>query len=102
MCYRWYCPRHEPRSGYSFRFSFRSPAIAGAGLLATKDMLENYIQYPEINNFSHDLPALVVGFLTSFISGWFAIDFLIKFLNKNTFTVFIVYRIVLGIIVYFI
>lgn len=85
-----------------FAFLLGSPAVAGAGLLATKDMLENYIKLPDLYDFNHDLPALAVGFLTSFISGWFAIDFLIKFLNKNNFTIFVTYRIFLGTVVYFV
>ena len=85
-----------------FAFLLGSPAIAGAGLLATKDMLENYINSPEIYSFSHDLPALLAGFISSFVSGLWAIDFLIKFLNKNTFTVFVVYIILLGLVVLFV
>lgn len=85
-----------------FAFLIGSPAIAGAGLLATLDMLRNYTSLAETYDFNHDLPALVIGFLTSFVSGWIAIDFLIKFLNKNNFTVFVIYRILLGIVVWFI
>ena len=88
------------KAAIRFAFLLGTPAIAGAGILATKDMLDNYINQPEIYNFSQDYLALIVGFVVSLISGLVAIDFLIKFLNRNDFTVFIIYRILLGILVY--
>jgi undecaprenyl-diphosphatase len=65
------------------------PAVAGAGLLAVKDMLETGFSDVAISH-------LGVGFLVSFVSGYFAIDFLIKFLQKQSMTVFVVYRLLLA------
>lgn len=73
------------------RFSFivGLPAIAGAGLLALKDLLTS-----PITNL--DYQELGIGFLVSFVSGYLAIDFMIKFLKSNSLIWFIVYRIILA------
>ncbi len=73
-----------------FAFLIGVPAIAGAGLLAVKDMLEA--------STSPDFVHLGIGFISSFISGYIAIDFLIRFLQKRSLTVFVVYRVILGLI----
>ncbi|MDA0771671.1 MAG: undecaprenyl-diphosphatase UppP [Cyanobacteria bacterium] len=73
------------------RFSFivGLPAIAGAGLLALKDLLTS-----PITNL--DYQELGIGFLVSFVAGYLAIDFMIKFLKSNSLIWFIVYRIILA------
>ena len=75
------------------RFSFivGLPAIAGAGLLALKDLLASPIMETSL-----DYQELGIGFLVSFISGYLAIDFMIKFLKNHSLTWFIVYRIILA------
>ena len=74
------------------RFSFLVglPAVAGAGLLALKDLMET-----GINSDSSIIP-LFLGFITSFIVGYLAIDFMIKFLKNNNLWGFIVYRVILA------
>ena len=72
-----------------FSFLLGLPAIAGAGLLAVKDMLES----PELNLSYFDLG---LGFVLSFISGFLAIEFLLKFLQTKSLTVFVVYRIIIA------
>ena len=74
------------------RFSFLVglPAVAGAGLLALKDLMET-----GINSDSSIIP-LFLGFITSFIVGYLAIDFMIKFLKNNNLWGFIIYRVILA------
>lgn len=75
-----------------FAFLVGLPAIAGAGLLAVKDLVEMS------STISFDWQLLGVGFVVSFVSGYLAIDFLIKFLRSKSLNVFVVYRIILAII----
>lgn len=74
-----------------FSFLLGLPAIAGAGLLAVKDMLE--AGTVELGVFD-----LSIGFFVSFISGLLAIDFLLKFLKSQSLTVFVWYRVVIAIV----
>ncbi len=73
-----------------FSFLLGLPAVAGAGLLAVKDMMEAGFADIAVEN-------LVIGFIVSFVSGYLAIDFLIKFLQKQSMTVFVVYRLLLAV-----
>lgn len=73
-----------------FAFLVGLPAIAGAGLLAVKDLLDTYA----IEALPLDI--LGLGFLVSFVSGYLAIDFLMKFLQKRSLMWFVVYRIALA------
>ena len=77
-------------SAARFSFLVGLPAVAGAGLLALKDLVET-----GINSDSSIIP-LFLGFITSFIVGYLAIDFMIKFLKNHDLMGFIVYRIVLA------
>lgn len=85
-----------------FAFLLGSPAIAGAGLLAVKDLFETYSSGGANFDLMKEGLYFAVGFFTSFISGIISIDFLIKFLTKNSFTFFVIYRIILGFILFFI
>lgn len=73
-----------------FSFLLGLPVIAGAGALSIKDMLETGLG-GDLN-----LQALALGFIVSFISGYFAIDFLLKFLQKQSLIWFVVYRFALA------
>lgn len=75
----------------SARFSFllATPLILGAGL----------VKLPDIANSSVELVPLIVGFITSFVTGILAIKFFLEFLRKQGLMIFIVYRIALGIII---
>ena len=73
-----------------FSFLLSAPIIAGAGLYKGYGLLK------------HGLPAderlpFVIGLLTAAIVGFFAIKYLLKYLQKNSFYIFIWYRIVVGI-----
>ncbi len=72
-----------------FSFLLAVPIIFGSGLVK----LIEIIREPSLVSGGSDV--LVVGFASAFVSGWIAIDFLLKFLKTNTFTVFIVYRLIL-------
>lgn len=71
-----------------FSFLLSIPAVAASGLLELKQSLK----------FMHQdmLTATVVSTIVAGISGYLAIDFLLKYLRKNTTFIFIVYRILIG------
>ena len=48
--------------------------------------------------FTFNLP-FIVGVLASFIVGMIVIKFLLKYLQKGSFKVFAIYRVVLGVVV---
>jgi len=68
-----------------FSFLLSTPVIAAAALFKIKD-------------FVFSVP-FFLGILASFIVGMIVIKFLLKYLQKGSFKVFAVYRVVLGIIV---
>lgn len=74
-----------------FSFLLSVPAILASGLLQLKESLA-FINYDLAIN-------LIVATIVSGISGYLAIDFLLKFLKKNSTFVFIFYRIALGVLI---
>jgi undecaprenyl-diphosphatase len=72
-----------------FSFLLSIPIICGSGLLKSIEIVQN-----TTNNSSG--VTLIGGFVSAFIFGWIAIDFLLKFLKTNTFTVFVIYRVLLA------
>jgi undecaprenyl-diphosphatase len=81
--------KRESAARFSFLLSI--PAVFASGLLELKESLP-FIHGDMILN-------LIVSTIVAGISGYMAIDFLLKFLKKNTTYVFIAYRIILGIII---
>ena len=81
--------KRESAARFSFLLSI--PAVFASGLLELKESLP-YIHGEMLLN-------LVVSTLVAGICGYMAIDFLLKFLKKNTTYVFIAYRIILGMII---
>jgi len=75
----------------SARFSFllSMPIVLGAGLLKTKDLIENGLPAGEAAPFA-------AGLITSAGVGYLAIKFLLSFLQKHGVGVFVWYRILLG------
>ncbi len=74
-----------------FSFFLGAPLIAGAGFLSLLDLLQQ--------DMSVVSPAgMVVGFSASFISGLVAIWFLLKLLTKHSLRLFVVYRLLLGLL----
>lgn len=78
-------------SAARFSFLLSVPAILGSGLLQLYEALEFINSSMAVN--------LIISTIVSGISGYVAIDFLLKYLRKNTTFIFIWYRIALGIII---
>ena len=77
-----------------FSFFMAIPIMLGAsGLKVLKFILDGY------NATSDEILLLLVGIVVSFIVSLAAIKFLMDFVKRHSFTVFGVYRIVLGIVV---
>jgi len=74
-----------------FSFLLSVPAILASGLLQFYEALEYIDSSMAIN--------LIIATIVSGISGYAAIDFLLKYLRKNTTFIFIYYRIALGIVI---
>jgi len=74
-----------------FSFLLSIPAIFASGMLELKQTLESPPSY--------DMLQLAVATVVSGVSGWFAIDFLLKYLRKNSTFLFIYYRIAVGVII---
>lgn len=78
-------------SAIRFSFLLGAPVIAGAGLLKIKSMLdispEEYVPY-------------LVGFVTTAITAWFALQFLTNLAKKRKLNWFATYTLVLGLTLY--
>ena len=72
-----------------FSFLLGVPAIGAAGLFELRDLLRHGLE-------GAGLPALGIGILASTVSGYLAIDFLLRYLRTRTMYVFVWYRIALG------
>jgi undecaprenyl-diphosphatase len=75
-----------------FSFLLSTPIIAGAALKKALELRHSGLP-AEMR-----LPFLV-GVLISAVVGYLVIGILIRYLERRTFTVFVVYRVVLGVIV---
>ena len=75
-----------------FSFFLSAPVVFGATML-------HVFEEGTIALIMENLGMFVVGVLTSFIIGIICIKFLLKYLRKNDFKLFMWYRIILGIIV---
>ena len=74
-----------------FSFLLGIPAIGAAGLFELRDLLR-------LGLGGAGLPALVVGNLASAVSGYLAIDLLLRYLRTRTTHIFVWYRIGLGLL----
>ena len=81
--------KRETAARFSFLLSV--PAILGSGLLQLYEALE-YIDYSGILT-------LIIATVVSAISGYLTIEFLLRFLRSNSTYVFVIYRIVIGLII---
>lgn len=82
--------KRETAARFSFLLSV--PAILGSGLLQLYEALK-YID-------SSGMVDLIVATVFSAISGYLTIEFLLRFLRKNSTLVFVFYRIAIGIIIF--
>lgn len=78
-----------------FSFYLSVPVVAGASLLSLlkDDTLEIILD---------NLMVFGIGILVSFIIGLLCISFLLKYIKKNDFKIFMIYRIIIGILILFI
>ncbi len=74
-----------------FSFLLGIPAIS---LAAIVEFVSYFNEFNSLNFFP-----LVVGLITAFISSLLAIDFLLKYFSSNGLKIFIVYRVVFGVII---
>jgi undecaprenyl-diphosphatase len=74
-----------------FAFLLGIPSVAGAGALAMTDLFGSPEQIEWV--------PLTVGFLAAFISGLFAIRFLLRLLKTASFRTFVYYRIALAVVI---
>ena len=78
-------------SAARFSFLLSTPVIGGATLLEGRKLLKNPGSYhPDL---------LAVGFFAAFVSGFFAIKFLLSFLRKYPLNVFAYYRFLLALVI---
>lgn len=82
--------KRESAARFSFLLSI--PAILASGVLQLFEALKFVDQTMVVN--------LIVSTIVSAISGYLAIDFLLKYLKKNNTFIFIYYRIGLGILIF--
>jgi undecaprenyl-diphosphatase len=75
-----------------FSFLMSIPVIGLSAVVKLFDLLSGGVS-------SAPTSILVVGFLTSFISGVFAISFLMKLISRWTFLPFTIYRVAIGILI---
>ena len=75
-----------------FSFYLSAPVVLGSVVLT---LLEDGM----ISLILSNLGIFILGILVSFISGLLCISFLLKYLRKSDFKLFMIYRIILGIIV---
>jgi undecaprenyl-diphosphatase len=81
----------DKKTAVNFSFLLGLPLILAAGGLKTVEAVNTGM-------FQTDLLPLIFGFLASLISGILAIKFLLHLIKTKGFKVFVIYRIVLGII----
>jgi undecaprenyl-diphosphatase len=74
-----------------FSFLLGIPAIGAAGLFELRELLKH-------GAGGAGLPALAAATLTSAVSGYLAIDLLLRYLRRNTTYLFVWYRIGLGLL----
>ena len=79
-----------------FSFLLAVPIIFGAGLKKTIDLISG----SAIS--SADFLALILGFLSSAVTGYFCIKYFLKFLENHSLKIFAWYRIVLGLLIIFV
>lgn len=81
--------KRESAARFSFLLSI--PAVFASGVLQLYEAMKFVDQSMAVN--------IIVATIVSGISGYLAIDFLLKYLKKNTTFLFIYYRIILGILI---
>ena len=78
-----------------FSFLLSVPAVFASGLLE----LNTFFHAVKINSGNTSWTNLFIGVVCAFLSGYFSIHFLLKYLQTNKTTIFVIYRILLGALV---
>lgn len=73
-----------------FSFLLSIPAVLASGLLELKEAIQAGLNQQDILNY-------IIATIVAGISGYYSIDFLLRYLRKNSTFIFIYYRIILGI-----
>ena len=81
----------ERRDAAKFSFLLGIPAISIAGII------EFISSYDKFSSFG--FPPLIVGFIATFLSSLLAIDFLLRYFSSNGLKIFIIYRLVFGVVI---
>ena len=81
----------ERSTAARFSFILGIPAITLAGIVEINSSFSN-------TSIQFDFYS-IIGIFAAFISSWFSIDFLLKYLKNSSIYIFVVYRIVLGIFI---
>ncbi len=76
-------------------FFLSIPALLAASVLQTVSEYDNI----STANGGVGWPATITATVVSFIVGWFAVSWLLKFIAKHSYRIFIIYRLALGTIV---
>ena len=81
--------------GDAARFSFLlgMPAIS---LAATVEFISSFNEFSSLS-----FPPLIVGLIATFASSLLAIDFLLKYFSTNGLKIFIIYRVVFSVVIFF-
>lgn len=81
---------YDRASAARISFLLATPLILGAALAH----VDGFLSLP-----NGELPVFLIGTITSFLVGLWAISFLLRFLKTHRFTVFIIYRVVVACII---
>lgn len=84
----------DRKTSAQLSFLIGLPIIFGGGIKGIYDILKGKVAL--------DIPSLyiVIGLIVSFITGYFVIKYLIKFLEKNSLKPFIIYRVILALVIF--
>jgi len=81
-------------SAARFSFLLSIPIVFGAGAKKVFDLFTSQ------SISSSDVVVLILGFLSSVIVGYFCIKYFLRFLQSHSLSVFVYYRIVLGLLIF--
>ena len=88
--------KREAAARFSFLLSI--PAVAASGLLELPKALRPVSADPALQAVAPDWTAIIVATIVAAISGYLAIAFLLRYLQRHTTFVFVGYRIALGLL----
>lgn len=75
-----------------FAFLLATPIILGAGLKTLLDARK-------LAGLTAELDVVAIGFAVSFVSGFAAVAFLVRYLRTHSLRVFVIYRVVLAVVI---